>query len=312
MRVDRGRLNWGIFFIVLGAVPLAYQQRGVSSSASATPGGSGRSSSSASGSASSCRGRPPSSSAAPSSRSAWASSSAASSPSAPTSAAAATANNPSTSRSRAGSTALVGGAGPAVRLGHRSRRRRTRSGTWKLPPTAAATASGQLGPIPTAVGDLGVTQGLVVQPGKDDWQIGLPSGVSDRPDCVARHGRRPLQPGLSQPLATARFDLNLGSLHVDLTGAKVGTLERVHQPRFGLRDPRRIVRSDRRSRRPTSARWTSACPAGLGVQVTASDSLSSSDFSAPAWSKSGASGRRPATTTPRTKPTSPSRRVSGA
>ena len=33
MRVDRGRLNWGIFFIVLGAVPLAYQQGLVSSSA---------------------------------------------------------------------------------------------------------------------------------------------------------------------------------------------------------------------------------------------------------------------------------------
>ncbi len=26
MRVDRGRLNWGVFFIVLGAVPLAYHQ----------------------------------------------------------------------------------------------------------------------------------------------------------------------------------------------------------------------------------------------------------------------------------------------
>jgi hypothetical protein len=33
MRVDRGRLNWGIFFIVLGAVPLAYHQGVVSSSA---------------------------------------------------------------------------------------------------------------------------------------------------------------------------------------------------------------------------------------------------------------------------------------
>src|ERR1035437_5153187 len=33
MKVDRGRLNWGIFFIVLGAVPLAYQQGAVSASA---------------------------------------------------------------------------------------------------------------------------------------------------------------------------------------------------------------------------------------------------------------------------------------
>jgi hypothetical protein len=33
MRVDRGRLNWGVFFIVLGAVPLAYHQGVVSSSA---------------------------------------------------------------------------------------------------------------------------------------------------------------------------------------------------------------------------------------------------------------------------------------
>src|SRR5271157_1700065 len=30
MRVDRGRLNWGVFFLVLGAVPLAYQQGAVS------------------------------------------------------------------------------------------------------------------------------------------------------------------------------------------------------------------------------------------------------------------------------------------
>jgi hypothetical protein len=33
MRVDRGRLNWGAFFIVLGTVPLAYHQGVVSSSA---------------------------------------------------------------------------------------------------------------------------------------------------------------------------------------------------------------------------------------------------------------------------------------
>ena len=33
MRVDRGRLNWGVFFIVLGAVPLAYHGGIVSSSA---------------------------------------------------------------------------------------------------------------------------------------------------------------------------------------------------------------------------------------------------------------------------------------
>ena len=33
MRVDRGRLNWGVFFIVLGAVPLAYHQGALSSSA---------------------------------------------------------------------------------------------------------------------------------------------------------------------------------------------------------------------------------------------------------------------------------------
>jgi hypothetical protein len=33
MRVDRGRLNWGVFFIVLGAVPLAYAQGLVSASA---------------------------------------------------------------------------------------------------------------------------------------------------------------------------------------------------------------------------------------------------------------------------------------
>lgn len=29
MRVDRGRLNWGVFFIILGAVPLAYHQGAV-------------------------------------------------------------------------------------------------------------------------------------------------------------------------------------------------------------------------------------------------------------------------------------------
>jgi len=33
MRVDRGRLNWGVFFIVLGAVSVAYHQGAVSSSA---------------------------------------------------------------------------------------------------------------------------------------------------------------------------------------------------------------------------------------------------------------------------------------
>ena len=30
MKLNRGRLNWGVFFIVLGAVPLAYHQGAVS------------------------------------------------------------------------------------------------------------------------------------------------------------------------------------------------------------------------------------------------------------------------------------------
>ena len=30
MKLNRGRLNWGVFFIVLGVVPLAYHQGAVS------------------------------------------------------------------------------------------------------------------------------------------------------------------------------------------------------------------------------------------------------------------------------------------
>jgi hypothetical protein len=112
--------------------------------------------------------------------------------------------------------------------------------------------------------------------GKDDWRLQLPPDAQI--DLTSKLDMGDARFNLvSANLASARFDLNLGSLHVDLTGAKVGNL--TVSTNLGSAFVTLDGASDVTGRLDTNLGSLEVCvPAGLGVQVTASDSLSSSDF----------------------------------
>ncbi len=121
------------------------------------------------------------------------------------------------------------------------------------------------------------TNGWSFDRGTDDWQVALPS---DSPiDLTSNLDMGDAHFTLSSAnLASARFKLNLGELHVDLTGAKVSTLnvETNLGAAFVTLDGSSDLNADLR----TNLGSLQVCvPAGLGVQVSSSDSLSSSDFS---------------------------------
>jgi hypothetical protein len=81
----------------------------------------------------------------------------------------------------------------------------------------------------------------------------------------------------SVDVASARFNLNLGSLHVDLSGAKVGTLNVSTNlgSAFVILDGSSDLTADLK----TNLGSLEVCvPADLGVRVSATDSLSSSEF----------------------------------
>ena len=275
MRVDRGRLNWGIFFIVLGAVPLAYQQGLVSSSAlgdawrlwplvivgiglgfvlSRTPAfflggtvvaiclGLVFGSVIAVGPKVGCGGD---------------------------------GHNP-VSVSQSGTF----GGGSAVNLDLQcgsATITTTSDSQWHV---AANNSGGQAAHITSNSGLLSVSsandKGWSFDRGKDDWQIGLPAAVPISLTASLDMGDAHFTLA-SANLASARFELNLGSLHVDLSGAKVGTLN--VSTNLGAAYVTLDGSSDLTGHLETNLGSLDVClPPGLGVQVTASDSLSSSDI----------------------------------
>ena len=118
---------------------------------------------------------------------------------------------------------------------------------------------------------------LVVRPRPDDWQIALPQGTSIDLTSTLDIGDARFSLA-SANLASARFTLNLGTLHVDLTGATVGTMN--VSTNLGSAFVTLDGSSDLNADLKTNLGSLDVCvPAGLGVQVSASDSLSSSDFS---------------------------------
>jgi hypothetical protein len=112
--------------------------------------------------------------------------------------------------------------------------------------------------------------------GKDDLQIQLPQNARISLLTTLDMGDARYNLG-SANLASAGFTLNLGSLHVDLTGAQVGTLS--VSTNLGSAFVTLDGSSDLSGDLDTNLGSLELCvPDGLGLKVTASDSLSSSDF----------------------------------
>jgi hypothetical protein len=113
-------------------------------------------------------------------------------------------------------------------------------------------------------------------PGHEAWQIKLPT--RNQIDLTANLDMIDSRFMLaSANLSSARFDLNLGSLHVDLSGATVGSLH--VSVNLGSAFVTLDSSSDLAGNLSTNLGSLEVClPADLGVQVTADDTLSSSDF----------------------------------
>ena len=112
--------------------------------------------------------------------------------------------------------------------------------------------------------------------GKDDWRIAFPAGVQIDLTSTLDMGDAHFNLG-SANVASARFTLNFGSLHVDLTGSQVGALN--VSTNLGSAYVILDGSSDLTADLKTNLGSLDVCvPANLGVRVTASDSLSSSDF----------------------------------
>jgi hypothetical protein len=112
--------------------------------------------------------------------------------------------------------------------------------------------------------------------GKDDWQVQLPAGSAI--DLTANIDMGDAHFNLiNTNLASARFNLNLGALHVDLTGATVGNLN--VSTNLGAVYVTLDGSSDLTGHLETNLGSLDVCiPDGLGARVTTTDSLSSSDF----------------------------------
>jgi hypothetical protein len=275
MRVDRGRLNWGIFFIVLGSVPLAYHGGLVSSSVvgdawrlwplvlvgiglgfvlSRTPAffvgglivaicvGLVFGSALAIGPNIGCGGG-------------------------------------DTTRSVSQSGSFQGNS--SVELDLQCGSATVSSSTDQLWHVNAANSGGNAAQISSNANWLRVssatTSGWSFDRGNDNWQVALPSGTQIDLTSTLDAGDAHFSFGAAN-LASARFTLNLGSLHVDFSGAKVGIL--TVSTNLGAAYMTPDGSSDLTADLKTNLGSLDVCvPAGLGVQVTASDSLSSSDFS---------------------------------
>ena len=287
MRVDRGRLNWGMFFLALGGVPLAYHQGLVSSSAlgnawhlwplilvgiglgfvlSRTPaffiGGTV---------VAVCLGLVFGSVLAVG----------------PNVGCAYDTNNPSTV-SRSGSFDGTASVELDLQCGSASVTT-SNDGRWHVDATNSGGTATQ---ITSSSSGLRVsspaTGGWQFPAGaRDDWSVALPSG--SQIDLTASLDMGDARFNLSSAnLSSARFTLNLGSLHVDLSGARVGTLN--VSSNLGSAYVTLNSSSDVNADLKTNLGSLDVCvPAGLGVQVSASDSLSSSDFTGAGLVKIGQS-----------------------
>ncbi|MFI5259478.1 MAG: hypothetical protein ACHQ01_07720 [Candidatus Limnocylindrales bacterium] len=275
MRVDRGRLNWGIFFIVLGAVPLAYQQGGVSASTlgdawrlwplilvgiglgfvlSRTPAyfvgglivaiclGLVFGSALAVGPNIGCGGD----------------------------------GNSTRTVSQTGSFA----GNPSVQLDLQcgsATIATAADGRWHVD---ASNSAGNTAQISSDAGLLHVSSatasGWSFNRGKDNWQIALPQGapIDLSSNLDLGDARFTLA---SANLASAQFTLNMGTLHVDLSGATVTSM--TVSTNLGSAYVTLDGSSDLTADMKTNLGALAVCvPAGLGVQVSGSDSLSSSDY----------------------------------
>jgi hypothetical protein len=275
MRVDRGRLNWGVFFIVLGAVPLAYHQGIVSSSTlgeawrlwplilvgiglgfvlSRTPAyfvggtvvavfmGLVFGSVFAVGPNIGCGND---------------------------------SNNPYTV-SRTGSFNGASSVSLSLQCGTATVTT-SNDGQWHVD---ATNTGGKVTQVNATSSGLQVssatTNGWQFNRGKDDWRVALPANAQIDLTSTLDAGDAHFNLA-SANLASARFTLNLGSLHVDLSGATVRNLNVAIN--LGSAFLTLDGSSDLSADLKTSLGSLDVCvPAGLGVQVTASDNLSSSDF----------------------------------
>ena len=275
MRVDRGRRNWGVFLIVVGAVPLAYHQGAITASAiseawrlwpliivglglafvlSRTPayfvGGAV---------VAVCLGLVVGSPLAVG----------------PNVSCGSYGGN---TRSVSQSGSFDGGTSVQLDLQCGSATVTTSTdGLWHVD---ASNSGGNLPNVTSQANRLQITSvnnhGWSFGQGKDDWQIRLPTGSDIDLTSSLDMGDARFNLAAAQ-LSTARFSLNLGTLRVDLTGAQVGSINvstNLGSAYVTLGDT-----SDLTGHLATNLGSLDVCvPADLGVSVTSSDSLSSSDF----------------------------------
>jgi hypothetical protein len=273
MRVDRGRLNWGIFFLVLGAVPLAYHQGavtvlgdawqlwplvlvgiGLAFILSRTPAyflggtvvavtmGLVFGSVLAAGPNIGCGGN---------------------------------GNNPY-SVTQSGSFAGNSSVEVDLQCGTVDVTRSS-DAQWHVLATNSGGSAAQVSSTSSSlhVGSL-TPSGWSITRAKDDWQIALPSNAQLDLSSSIDMGDAHFSLG-SVNLSSARFTLNLGTLHVDLTGATVGNLS--VSTNLGSAFVTLDGASDLTGDLSTNLGSLDVCvPQGLGVQVTSSESLSSSDY----------------------------------
>ncbi len=276
MRVDNGRLNWGIFFIVLGAVPLAYHQAIVSSSALAdawrlwplvivgiglgfvltrTPvaflGGLV---------VAACTGLVLGSVFAVG----------------PNIGCGGAGNNP-VSAVRDGS--FEGAPSVTLHLQCGSATITTSSdSSWHVNASNSAGHSARVSSDSTSLEvNPGDANGWWPDRGRDDWQISLPSAGRISLSSTLDFGDA--RYSLSQAnLSSAAFTLNGGSLHVDLTGARLDSL--TVSTNLGAAWIELGSSSDVTGDLKTNLGSLDVCaPSDLGLQIAVTESLSSSDLS---------------------------------
>jgi hypothetical protein len=121
--------------------------------------------------------------------------------------------------------------------------------------------------------------------GKDDWQVAVPRSGRISLSSTLDFGDARFR--LSEAtLSSATFTLNFGSLHVDLTGANVGSL--TVSTNLGAAWVELGSSSDLKGDLKTNLGSLDVCaPPELGLQITTTESLSSSDFSGLAMTRVG-------------------------